>query len=72
MIATFIASPHHISAASEIIMFELVCVLALPVMLIVYYAIQRLVVHHSNMETQLLIHDLVIEAMNKHAHDFDD
>ena len=53
-------------------MFELVCVLALPVMLIVYYAIQRLVVHHSNMETQLLIHDLVIEARNKHAPDFDD
>jgi len=53
-------------------MFEIICVLILPVMLIVYYAIQRLVVHHSNMEVKLMIHDLVVEAMNKHDHDFDD
>ena len=53
-------------------MFEIFCVLMLPLMLIVYYAIQRLVVHHSGMEAQLLIHDLVIEAMNKHDNDFND
>ena len=53
-------------------MFEILCVLMLPLMLIIYYAIQRLVVHHSGMETQLLIHDLVIEAMNKHDNDFND
>ncbi len=53
-------------------MFEIICVLILPVMLIVYYAIQRLVVHHSRMEVKLLIHDMVVEAMNKHDHDFDD
>ena len=53
-------------------MYEIVSVLILPVMLIVYYAIQRLVVHHSNMEVKLMIHDLVVEAMNKHDHDFDD
>ena len=53
-------------------MFEIVCVLILPVMLIVYYTIQRLVVHHSNKEVKLLIQDLVVEAMNKHDQDFDD
>ena len=53
-------------------MFEIFCVLMLPLMLIVYYVIQRLIVHHSRMETQLLIHDLVIEAMNKHDSDFGD
>ena len=53
-------------------MFEIICVLILPVMLIVYYAIQRLVVHHSRMEVKLLIHDMIVEAMNKHDHDFDD
>ncbi len=53
-------------------MFEIICVLILPVMLIVYYAIQRFVVHHSRMEVKLLIHDMVVEAMNKHDHDFDD
>ena len=53
-------------------MFEIVCVLILPVMLIVHYMIQRLVVHHSNMEVKLLIQDLVVEAMNKHDQDFDD
>jgi hypothetical protein len=29
-------------------------------------------VHHSRMEVKLLIHDMVVEAMNKHDHDFDD
>lgn len=53
-------------------MFEILCVLILPLMLMTYYAIQRLVVHHSRMETQLLIHDLVIEAMNQHDRDFND
>tara|TARA_B100000902_G_C26533665_1_gene539088 strand:- start:71 stop:361 length:291 start_codon:yes stop_codon:yes gene_type:complete len=52
-------------------MFEIICVLILPVMLIVYYVIQRLVVHHSAMEVKLLMHDLIVEAMNKHDHDFD-
>ena len=51
---------------------EIICVLILPVMLIVYYAIQRLVVHHSAMEVKLLMHDLIVEAMNKHDRDFDD
>ena len=40
-------------------MYEIVSVLILPVMLIVYYAIQRLVVHHSNMEVKLMIHCLL-------------
>ena len=53
-------------------MYAILCVLILPIMLIVYYAIQRLIVRHSRMETKLLIHDLVVEAMNKHEHDFDD
>ena len=53
-------------------MYEIICVLILPVMLVVYYAIQRLVVHHSAMEVKLLMHDLIVEAMNKHDHDFDD
>ena len=50
-------------------MFEIICVLILPVMFIVYYAIQRLVVRHSNMEVKLLMHDLIVEAINKHYHD---
>ena len=50
-------------------MFEIICVLILPAMFIVYYAIQRLVVRHSNMEVKLLMHDLIVEAMNKHDHD---
>ena len=50
-------------------MFEIICVLILPAMFIVYYAIQRLVVRHSNMEVKLLMHDLIVEAINKHDHD---
>jgi len=42
------------------------------VMLLVYYLIQRLVVHHSQAETVVLLEELVVEAMNKHDHDFDD
>jgi hypothetical protein len=53
-------------------MAELVCIVMLPVMVIVYYLIQRLVAHHSELETELMIKDLVIEAMNKHDRDFDD
>lgn len=53
-------------------MYELVCIVMLPVMVVVYYLIQRLVAHHSSLETRLMIKDLVIEAMNKHDHDFDD
>ena len=53
-------------------MFEIICVLILPVMLIAYYAIQRLVVRHSDMEVKLLMHDLIVEAMNKHDHDAGD
>lgn len=37
-----------------------------------YYAIQRLVVRHSDMEVKLLMHDLIVEAMNKHDHDAGD
>ncbi|QBE69371.1 hypothetical protein SynWH8101_1789 [Synechococcus sp. WH 8101] len=53
-------------------MYEITCIAVLPVMLVVYYVIQRTVAHHSRLETRLMIHDLVIEAMNKHDHDFDD
>jgi hypothetical protein len=53
-------------------MAELVCIVMLPVMVIVSYLIQRLVPHHSQLETELMNKDLVIEAMNKHDRDFDD
>ena len=72
LVEALIATVHRRRHASGTVMFEIVCVLILPVMLIVYYTIQRLVVHHSNMEVKLLIQDLVVEAMNKHDHDFDD
>ena len=72
LVEVLITTAHRRRQASETAMFEIVCVLILPVMLIVYYTIQRLVVHHSNMEVKLLIQDLVVEAMNKHDHDFDD
>ncbi len=44
----------------------------LPVMVLVYYLIQRLVVHHTQAETVLMLEELVVEAMNKHDHDIDD
>ena len=55
-------------------MFEIVCVAVLPVMVMVTVCclIQRLVVHHIQAETVVLLEELVVEAMNKHAHDFDD
>ena len=53
-------------------MFEIVCIAVLPVMVVVYYTFQLLVVHHSQAETVLLLEELVVEAMNKHDHDFDD
>ena len=55
-------------------MFEIVCVAVLPVMVMVtvYYLIQSLVVHHSQAEKVVLLEELVVEATNKHAHDFDD
>ena len=53
-------------------MIEIVCVAVLPVMVLVYYLIQRLVVHHTQAETVLMLEELVVEAMNKHDHDIDD
>ena len=44
----------------------------LPVMLLAYYVIQRLVVHHTNSETVLMREELVVEAMNKHDHDIEE
>jgi len=63
---------HHPSATPPSAMAELVCIVMLPVMMIVSYLIQRLVPHHSQLETELMNKDLVIEAMNKHDRDFDD
>ena len=71
LVEPFIAAAHLRRHASDP-MYEIVSVLILPVMMIVYYAIQRLVVHHSNVEAKILILDLIVEAMNKHDHDFDD
>lgn len=53
-------------------LIEIVCVAVLPVMVLVYYLIQRLVVHHTQAETVLMLEELVVEAMNKHDHDIDD
>ena len=39
-------------------LFEIVAVAVLPVMLLAYYVIQRLVVHHTNSETVLMLEDL--------------
>jgi hypothetical protein len=53
-------------------MFLIVCASILPILLIVYYTIQRTAGHHSRKETRTMITDLVAEAMNKHDQDFDD
>ena len=53
-------------------MFEIVCVTIFPLMLIVYYLIQLLIVHRPPHEVNELLRHLVVEAMNKHDHDFDD
>ena len=53
-------------------MFEIISVLILLMMLIVYYAIQYLEVHRSAIEVKSTMHDLIVEAMHKHAHDFGD
>ena len=52
--------------------FEIVCVAVLPVIVLAYYLIQRLVVHHTQAETVSMLEELVVEAMNKHDHDIDD
>ena len=54
------------------LMFEIVCVTIFPLMLIVYYLIQLLIVHRAPREVNGMLRDLVVEAMNKHDHDFDD
>ena len=41
-------------------------------MLIVYYTIQRTAGHHGRRETRGMIKEHVVEASNKHGHDFDD
>ena len=53
-------------------MFEIVSVLILLMMLIVYYAIQRLEVHRSAIKVKSMMHDLNVEAIHKHARGFDD
>lgn len=44
----------------------------LPVIMVVDDVIQRMVAYHSRLETRSMIQDLVVEAMNKHDHDFDE
>lgn len=53
-------------------MFEILCFAVLPVMIVMYVLIQRLVAHHSSAETWVMFEELVVEAMNKHDRDFDD
>ena len=53
-------------------MFLIACASILPILLIVYYTIQRTAGHHSRKETGTMIKDLVVEAMIKHDHDIDD
>ena len=68
--------PIHAGCIAETIeaksLFEIVAVAVLPVMVLVYYLIQRLVVHHTRAETVLMLEELVVEAMNKHDHDIED
>ena len=53
-------------------MFLIACTSILPILLIVYYTIQRTAGHHSRHESRTMIKELVVEAMNKHDQDFDD
>ena len=53
-------------------MFLIACLSILPLLLIVYYTIQRTVGHHSRQETRHMIQHMVVDAMNKHDQDFDD
>lgn len=53
-------------------MFEILCVLVFPVMLITFCAIQMLIVHRSPGEVNGMLRQMVLEAMNKHDRDFDD
>ena len=41
-------------------------------MVLAYYVIQRLVVHHTRAETVLMLEELVVEAMNKHDQDIEE
>ena len=52
-------------------MFEIVYVLILPLMLLMYYAIRCLVVHHSAMGVKLLMYDLIVEDMHNQGRIFD-
>ena len=52
--------------------FLIDCTSILPILLIVYYTIQRTAGHHSRNETRTMLKGLVVEAMNKHDQDFDD
>lgn len=52
-------------------MFEIACVTICPLMLIVYYLIQLLIVHRSPHEVNAQLRQLVVEAMNKHDRDFE-
>lgn len=52
-------------------MFEIACLLVSWVVLIACCSIERVVVHRTSLET-LLIHDLVVNVMNKHDQDVAD
>lgn len=51
-------------------MYEIVCILAMPIMLVTYYVIQRFVAHRSGKEVNSMIVELIKEAMNKHENQY--
>ena len=53
-------------------MFEIVCVLVFPAMLIAFWVIQLAIVHRSPREVNAMLRQMVLEAMNKHDRDFED
>jgi len=52
-------------------MFEILCVTIFPLMLVVFCLIQLLIVHRSPLEVNGMLKQMVLEAMNKHDHDFE-
>ena len=53
-------------------MFEILCVLVFPAMLIIFCLIQLLIVHRSPAEVNAMLKGLVLEAMSKHDRDFEE
>ena len=53
-------------------MFEILCVLVFPVMLMAFCAIQLAIVHRSPREVNAMLRQMVLDAMSKHDRDFDD